>query len=90
LHRIGSFHLCSRVEHYLSYYKEISSGNTPKEVAETKEVNRSEIQGLIYRVKGITTAVEQVLTQDKWQRDKDFPELKREGKALIALLLLSN
>jgi hypothetical protein len=75
-----------RVHHYLQYYKEDAEVNSPPDVTEAKEVTRTEIQGLIYRVKGITAAVEQVLTKDKWQRDKDFPELKREGKALIALL----
>jgi hypothetical protein len=75
-----------KVHHYLQYYKEDAEVDSPPDVTETKEVTRSEIQGLIYRVKGITAAVEQVLTKDKWQRDKDFPELKREGKALIVLL----
>ena len=75
-----------RVYYYLSYYQEDTVENSQPDASENKEVTRSEIQGLIYRVKGITAAVEQVLTKDKWQRDKDFPELKREGKALIALL----
>jgi hypothetical protein len=74
------------VNHYLSYYQEHTATDTELDAPENKEVTRTELQSLIYRVKGITAAVEQVLTKDKWQRDKDFPELKREGKALIALL----
>lgn len=75
-----------KVHHYLQYYKEDAEVNSPPDVTENKEITRTEIQGLIYRVKGITAAIEQVLAAEKWQRDKDFPELQQEGKALISLL----
>lgn len=73
----------NQVIHYLQYYPD---GDSHPDVSEPKEITRTELQSLIYRVKGITAAIEQVLAAEKWQRDKDFPELQQEGKALISLL----
>ena len=75
-----------RVEHYLAYYQEDAPVDSRTETTDSKETTRSEIQGLIYRVQGIKGAIEQVLAEDKWQRDRDFAELRQAGKALAALL----
>jgi hypothetical protein len=31
----------------------------------------------------ITSAIEQVLTKDKWKKDKDFPQLQQAGRTSL-------
>ncbi len=73
------------VNHYFSYYQQHTDTDTEPDVVENKE-SPSSIQWFIGRLEKVIDTLDQILTEEKWQQDEDFPQLQQVGAKLAALL----
>jgi len=71
------------VNHYLTYYQQDAATDTEPQVDDSKG---NSILWFIRKLDGVIDTLDQVLTEDKWQKDENFPQLQQTGAKLRTLL----
>ena len=74
------------VKHYLTYYQQDAAGmDTDPQVVDPK-ATMNDVLWFVGKLEGVIDTLEQILTEKKWQRDENFPQLQKTGAKLLALL----